>query len=284
MRYASASAFSMALVQRLSARANESQTSIDRLRRRVLLETLLRRLDQAEPGQWVLKGGMALEVRLREHARRTVDIDLGLRRKTTDPTGLRARIIDALSVDRDGDFFAFELGEPQEMATDVEDQPTWRFLVTGRLAGKVFATVKLDVSPRPDELREVEQFTLNSLSFAGISEYAVEVIDIHRHIAEKFHAMTRPRETGPNSRVRDLVDIVLLHEHGLVDPERAAAATREVFQQCATHSLPPTLDDAPVAWADGYERLVQDLQIATRTLPEALAIARAIWARMFPTR
>jgi hypothetical protein len=124
MKYKSASAFHMALVQRLSAQAEGSRVSVDRFRRRVLLESVLRRLDQTEPGQWVLKGGMALEVRLRDHARRTVHIDLGLRQRAVDSTALRERIIEAMAVDRDGYLCRFELGASQAMAADAEDQPT----------------------------------------------------------------------------------------------------------------------------------------------------------------
>lgn len=63
MRYASAPAFRTALEQRLLTRSTESGIGLDRLRRRVLLERALARIVGAHPGQWVLKGGMALEVR-----------------------------------------------------------------------------------------------------------------------------------------------------------------------------------------------------------------------------
>lgn len=69
----------MALEQRLLTRSNESAISLDRLRRRVIFERIVARLHAADPGLWVLKGGMALEVRLGDGARLTKDIDLGLR-------------------------------------------------------------------------------------------------------------------------------------------------------------------------------------------------------------
>jgi hypothetical protein len=61
----------MALERRLQTQSDETGIGLDRLRRRVLLERIIARLVAAEPGHWVLKGGMALEVRLRDAARLT---------------------------------------------------------------------------------------------------------------------------------------------------------------------------------------------------------------------
>ena len=71
MSYKTAQALRMALEQRLLSRSKETKVSLDRLRRRVLFERIVSRLHAAEPGRWVLKGGMALEVRLRDDARLT---------------------------------------------------------------------------------------------------------------------------------------------------------------------------------------------------------------------
>jgi hypothetical protein len=62
MTYTSAAAFRTALEQRLLTVAANGGVSIDRLRRRVMFERIVTRLDLATPGRWVLKGGMALEV------------------------------------------------------------------------------------------------------------------------------------------------------------------------------------------------------------------------------
>lgn len=61
MSYETAQALRMALEQRLLSRSQETNVSLDRLRRRVLFERIVSRLQAAEPGLWVLKGGMALE-------------------------------------------------------------------------------------------------------------------------------------------------------------------------------------------------------------------------------
>lgn len=53
-----------ALEARLAAQALDSGLDLNRLRRRAVFERLLYRLEAAEPGRFVLKGGVALEVRL----------------------------------------------------------------------------------------------------------------------------------------------------------------------------------------------------------------------------
>ena len=56
----------------------------------------------------------------------------------------------------------------------------------------------------------------NSLEFAGVPSTTAEIIDVDRHAAEKFHGMTRDFGDRENSRVRDLVDLVILIEHQLL--------------------------------------------------------------------
>lgn len=64
MTYDTPQALRMALEQRLLTQSQESGIALDRLRRRVVFQRIVTRLQRAEPGLWVLKGGMALEVRL----------------------------------------------------------------------------------------------------------------------------------------------------------------------------------------------------------------------------
>lgn len=99
MSYDTPQALRMALEQRLLTRSTETGIALDRLRRRVLFERVIARIEAAEPGRWVLKGGMALEVRLHDDARLTTDVDLGLRDDIDDDRDLHDRVTDALAVD-----------------------------------------------------------------------------------------------------------------------------------------------------------------------------------------
>jgi predicted nucleotidyltransferase component of viral defense system len=116
MRYGSPAALRAALEHRLQIAAQESGVTLNRLRRRVIFERIVSRIESAEPGRWVLKGGMALEVRLADRARTTKDLDLGLREDKVDVVELRDRLIDSLAIDIDSDGFVFTVGTPTEVA------------------------------------------------------------------------------------------------------------------------------------------------------------------------
>jgi hypothetical protein len=54
------------------------------------------------------------------------------------------------------------------------------------------------------------------LAFADIASLKIPVISVEQHFAEKIHAYTLPRVSGFNSRVKDLVDLVLLIQEGKI--------------------------------------------------------------------
>jgi hypothetical protein len=64
MSYNSGAAFRRALEDRLLAQSRASGLALVRLRKLVAFDRLLARLAAAQPGQWLLKGGVALQLRL----------------------------------------------------------------------------------------------------------------------------------------------------------------------------------------------------------------------------
>ncbi len=283
MVYGSAAALRAALEHRLQAESQESGVALSRLRRRVVFERIVSRIESAEPGRWVVKGGMALEVRLAGRARTTKDLDLGLREDKVDAAELRDRLIDALATDLDSDGFVFTVGPPGELGADEAGRCSWRFSVRASLAGRPFDGLKLDVAPRAEELDPIERVVLHSsLSFAGIEGRSVDLIDVNRHAAEKIHAYTRVYGERPSTRVRDLVDLVLLIENGLLDGARVAAAINAAFSQRMTHPVPAVLPDPPAFWAEQYANLVAELDVEARTITEALDLLRRWWQQVTP--
>jgi hypothetical protein len=88
-----------------------------------------------------------------------------------------------------------------------------RFPVDARLAGRTFAKFHLDVSTG-DVLREPYE-TLSArdwLGFAGIARAQFLAVSPEEQFEEKLHAYTLPRTGRENTRVKDLVDLVLLIE------------------------------------------------------------------------
>ena len=67
-RYADASALRQAIETRLKQTSDDNGTDLGRLRRMFVFDRLLSRLALAPRGQWILKGGAALEFRLSSRA------------------------------------------------------------------------------------------------------------------------------------------------------------------------------------------------------------------------
>src|SRR5437879_8977512 len=75
---------------------------------------------------------------------------------------------------------------------------------------------------------------------------------------EKLHAYTMPRQGAVNSRVRDLVDMVLLIQSDTLGNDKVAEAVRVTFDRRGTHSLPKALLHPPTDWRKPYEALAKE--------------------------
>lgn len=278
MTYSTPDALRMALEQRLLTQSEDSGVGLDRLRRRVVFERVTSRIQRHEPGAWVLKGGMALEVRLGEAARLTKDADFGVRTENLDGETLELRLLEALKLDPDGDKFVLTAGRATRLMEDGGGQPTWRVKVAAGLAGRPFGAIQLDVSPRASELTHTDMIQLpNSLGFAEIKTPLVEVIGVNRHAAEKLHAICADYGHRENTRVRDLVDLVILQEHGLLDSGELASELIAVWLERDGGPPPARLPDLPAGWVHRYESQAAELDVSAKTLPEAIEIAVGVW-------
>lgn len=281
MTYGSPQALRMALERRLNDQSRTTGVSLDRLRRRVVFQRVFARLNNAQPGVWVLKGGMAMEVRLGDRARLTKDVDLGLREAIETAGDLTEKLVAAMARDPFGDQFEL-IAEPfTELMADDAGYLTWRSRVTATLAGKYFGRVQLDVSPRAHELRATDRIVLpNTLAFAGILAPEVEVIDVHRHAAEKYHAMARDHATRENTRVRDLVDVVILIEAGLLEPARLRPAVVGVWAERNRLVPPERFARPPASWAGTFERLAAEADLHHVRLSDAAELVSSLWNSM----
>lgn len=281
--YKSAVDLRRALEARLKIEAENTGIDHMRLRRIVVFDRIAARLSAAEQG-WVLKGGAALEFRLGLRARATKDLDLVLRSEPSDGATIRDVLIETLTSDVDRDRFVFTVGHPTELAADAAGNPGWRFPLDGALAGKTFVAVKMDVVLRPVELAATERISLpGKLGFAGIRPRIIEAADRRQHFAEKLHALTRDYDLRPNTRVKDLVDLLLLIHDGLSPNQDLLAVVRHVFTVRATHRVPTDIPDPPPAWRDDYPALAGNAALDERDLPAALDTLRAFWARTIST-
>jgi hypothetical protein len=281
-QYGTPRAFRQALETRLMTQSKATGVDVGRLRRQVAFERLLARLAEGQAGtpSWALKGGFALELRLGNVSRTTRDLDLATLDDEVDGHGVWTHLSAVLEEDVDGDNFIFAVAAPRPLAADMAGRPGWRFSVDVRLAGKSFALVRMDVVARSEEIADaIEPLTFSSaLTFAGLAPYVtVPAIDVNQHAAEKFHALTRTYGERPNTRVKDLVDLVLLTELNLIDPTRLTDRVHMVFRVRATHPMPSELPEPPSAWRDDYLGLIEELDIGARTIEDAMAVVRPVW-------
>lgn len=281
-RYGDATALRRAIEFRLRQEAAATGTDLVRRRRLVVFDRVAARLSADPVAGWVLKGGAAMEFRLRSKARATKDLDLATRpdnEPVLDGAAVRDRLIDALSVDADQDGFLFKVSTPVDLKADAAGRGGWRFSVESRLAGRVFATIRIDVVARGEEIALTERLALpNMLEFAGTPPRDIEAVDRRQHFAEKLHALTRDYGDRPNTRVKDLVDLVLLVESGLVADEALSGAVRHVFAIRSTHKVPNELPEPPPQWTQIYPELADGLTATPPRLDAALALVRAFWA------
>lgn len=285
MTHDTPAALRAALEARLGSRSRETGVDLERLRRRAAFERLLVRLELGAPGRWIVKGGMALEVRLGDRARSTRDLDLALRDAGHDGEAVRDLLFECLSQDPDGDGFEFRVEAPSTISADEAGRPGWRFSVLTRLGGRTYATVRVDIVARADEISATQRVELPGiLDFAGLGRHTVEVVDPAQHFAEKMHALTRSHGDRPNSRVRDLPDIVLLIEDGLESTPHLLAVVSHVFDTRAMHGLPGELPDPPASWRDRYPVSAGDMDVSAATLDEAMAVVRRFWAALLTTK
>ena len=84
------------------------------------------------------------------------------------------------------------------------------------------------------------------------------MIPREQQFAEKLHAYTLPRGGAANSRVRDLVDMVLLIQSGTMGNNKVAEAVRITFDRRKTHGLPKVLLEPPRDWQKRYDALAKE--------------------------
>lgn len=221
--------------------------------------------------RFALKGGVALELRLRGRGRATRDLDLVLNDARGDLLGqLHAALHPAFGQ------FTFRIhGDARALRPD-----TVRAEVSVQYGGKSWARVQVDLSRGEAGLFEVEM--VEALDFGGVTfgfPAALPCLSLHLQAAQKLHAMTRPSIDGrPNTRFRDLVDLVLLID--LIDDLPSFRGTCVgVFAHRNTHPWPPVID-LPAEWVQPYRALAEELEMSVTDAADAALRLRSFLHRV----
>lgn len=257
-RYQNAAALRQALEERLNRQAREKGLDVQRLRRQVAFDRFLARMTLSRL-EFALKGGYALELRLNQ-ARATRDIDIALRIRPKDkeiskygPADIQEVLQTAVESDP-GDRFEFIIGMAR-MEIAAHPAAGWRFPVTARLAGYDFIRFSVDLVTNDPWLGPHGRVAMPDwLGFAGIAAPRTPVVSAEQQLAEKLHAFTQPCRVA-NSRVKDLVDLLLLSRLKGLSVKRVRLAAEATFKLRGTQDFPPPFPLPGSDWSGPFRQL-----------------------------
>jgi hypothetical protein len=270
--FSSAADFRRSLESRLKNLSVAKNLDLQRLRRKVAFDRLLARIFSAEEPQFFLKGGYAMELRL-STARATKDIDLtSLKRTDREGSSINQVLLsDLRSLTRKNlnDFFVYQIAEAQ---IDLDNAPYGgaRFPVSSIIDGKIFVKFQLDVGADA-VVDKIESLSgVDWLGFCGIPSPNFAMISIEQQFAEKLHAYTLPRVDRINTRVKDLIDMVLLIQIRPLDLNALKQSVDKVFKVRDTHTLPQNMQAPPLQWEGPYKELANECLLSL-SLEDAFA-------------
>lgn len=247
--------FRKSLEMRLLKSSQASGQDLQRLRKQVAFERFLARLFNDFSPPWILKGGHAMELRLKV-ARATQDIDLFV--KTHSLIADQQLILERLQQDSSRnllDFFEYRVSMPQLELTG-PPYGGFRFPVEARIAARSFEKFHLDIGIGDICIEPIEQIKGKGwLDFCGIPNPTYLVISNEQQFAEKVHAYTLPREHGYNSRIKDLIDMLLLIQLNRMNRDKLLSALKQTFARRKTHELPEILPLPPQEWTMAFQAL-----------------------------
>jgi hypothetical protein len=282
-QYASPASFRAAVDDRLRTYARKTEVPIQVVRRQAALERLMARLALIAPGRWALKGGLALDTRLPDHARPSMDMDID---HVLGAAAAREDLLRAAACDL-GDHFAFAIAGMDDVQQGGR-RLAIRYRFEASVAGMMFETVQVDVTAMAPEVWEVESgHRPGLLCDVGLGPIEVMMVPLERQVAEKLHAYTR-RYNGESTRVRDLSDLVIICLFESVDARRLREEIKRTFASRDTHPVPDVLPAPPTDWARAYSEeakaigipaeLARGYRLAARWLDPVLkGTAGGIW-------
>lgn len=241
----------------------------------MIMAGVLERSSSTDSPRFIVKGGVALELRLRDRARATKDIDIVLREPAAD---LADSLEQALTGDPYQGFSFRRKGQPLLLDNGAVNM---EFAVSYK--GQPWTSVSVDIARAEAGEAEIEWVDAIALTDAfGVTGPAqLPCLPLRFHVAQKLHGMTLPPRPGKqNERFRDLVDLLLMDAMITHDYVSLRDACELVFRNRNTHSWPPDLSALPAHWAQPFARLGEELELADADVESALVRVRDLVARI----
>ena len=242
----------------------------------MVMAGVLERAAASGQPRFMVKGGVALELRLGNRARATKDIDLVLLVGDDD----LARTIERAVTGEVYQGFTFRRkGEPMLL-----DNGTANLEFAASYRGGAWTTVVVDIAraePGESEMERLPAIPLKE-AFGITGPVDLPCLPLRLHIAQKLHGMTLPPRSGKrNERFRDLVDLLLMEEL-VTDYRGLRDACEMVFRSRGTHEWPPTLA-VPPHWVDPFARQARELDLPAADADAGMKRVRAFVERILGT-
>jgi hypothetical protein len=239
---------------------------ISRLRKIIAFNRFIARLVVADPDGWVLKGGYLMELQFHQKARSTKDIDLLFIKSDKEIYKILRKTCKVQIADN----FSFEIG-----AVTQENQggeKTVRYQMKALLDSRTFESFHIDINNH-DLILAKPKF-VNSGDIFSIPEFTpfrIPCYSFEQQIAEKFHALTRTYKSGEASRVKDLVDILLIASTRKISFTKLKKYVFSTFENRKTHDLPMISPEISSDYEMNYSKLAREVGLKQKTLKQANA-------------
>lgn len=262
------------LGQLVAQYAEAAGLAVRRIRLRISAMAFVGALERAREvdslQRFLIKGGMACELRFQDKARATRDLD-----------ALFHGSLDDLLKDFDAAFaapfsgFSFTYTDPGA----IRETGSYRCDIRLQYKGRRWGTLRVEVSPPEGEAREFDAVPALSITQFGLmGPEFVACLSLRYQIAQKLHACTERFDDRENERAHDLIDLLLMREL-VEDYVRVKQACVETFDGRRTHGWPPTAEVEP-NWRDVYPALAAELDFPIFDVDEAAAAVQALIDRI----
>jgi len=247
------------------AYARQIGQDVARVRRWISFMALGGALEQAgfdgDGPKFSIKGGVALELRLRGRARATKDLDVVLNDAHTDLMDA----LDAVLQNRCEGFTFRRRGEARRLPGGAV-----RADVAVQYGGSTWGRIQVDLGRMEGSGGvQVEMVEGLDLSFFGFEfPERVPCLSLYAQAAQKIHGLTLPSRQGwRNDRFKDLVDLLLIEEL-IQDHDALRRACEELFALRNTHPWPPFVE-APGSWVEPFRRMAAEVDLPITDVNEA---------------
>lgn len=227
----------------------------------------LDRVRESDP-VFLLKGGVAIELRLRTQARATKDVDLVF---FGEPDDLGDDLDRALA--KPYSEFGFQREEIAKRAGGLFQRLDVKLFFRGRSWG----TLRLEVAAPDSKATDSESVPAIPIDEFGIDgPEAIPCLSLRYQIAQKLHAVTERFPDGENERFRDLIDLIICRDL-IEDMSEAKEACLDTFVARDKHDWPPELL-VPDGWAEPFAALAEEMDFPILDVEEAAVQVRELVA------